>query len=416
MSSIVSPEQISSEALSDLPVHTGLRPYSQVFAAFLCGVVAFLDLYCTQPLLPLFSHVFHASEGRVSLTISASTLGVAFSSVMLAIFAERVDRKRTILYSMVALALSAMLTSTATTLPVLIFWRLVQGLLTPGVFIITIAYITEEWPPLLVPRVMSFYVAGTVFGGFLGRVAGGMVAERFGWRAVFLFLGVLGLVGAAITQGLLLPARKRSVTSASSSRMAPVMANLRNARLLATFVIGFCMLFTLVSVFSYITFHLAAPPFLLTTRQLSWLFTVYLCGLAATIAAGTVLARVGLRHGMIASTLIALAGTLLTLTPSLLGVGLGLALVGSGVFISQTCTNSFLRDAAPDGVRVAAAGMYTSSYYIGGTVGGILPGAIWRFGGWPACAALTCLVIAVSGLCAFFGWRVRPPAPDPIPL
>lgn len=263
---------------------------------------------------------------------------------------------------------------------------------------------------------MSFYVAGTVFGGFLGRVSGGMLAERFGWRSVFLFLGLLGLAGAATTQRLLPPARKRPAKTAPGSRLAPVLGNLRNLRLLSTFGIGFCMLFTLVSVFSYITFHLAAPPFLLSTQQLSWLFTVYLCGLAATLAAGTVLARIGLRHGMIASIVIALAGTLLTLIPSLLVVGIGLALVGSGVFISQTCANSFLRDAAPAGTRVAAAGMYICSYYIGGTIGGILPGVIWRFGGWPACAALTSLVLVVSGLLAFFGWSTRPAVVDPIPL
>jgi hypothetical protein len=57
---------------------SGLKPYSQVLAPFVCGMFAFIDLYCTQPLLPLLSGVFHASEAKVSLTISASTLGVAF--------------------------------------------------------------------------------------------------------------------------------------------------------------------------------------------------------------------------------------------------------------------------------------------------------------------------------------------------
>jgi predicted MFS family arabinose efflux permease len=65
-------------------------------AVFLCGMFAFINLYCTQPLLPLLSRVFQASEAQVSWTISASTLGVAFSAGMLAIFAERVDRKKTI--------------------------------------------------------------------------------------------------------------------------------------------------------------------------------------------------------------------------------------------------------------------------------------------------------------------------------
>jgi predicted MFS family arabinose efflux permease len=389
-------------------------------------MVAFLDLYCTQPLLPLLSRIFQASEASVSLTISASTLGVAFSAALLAIFGEKLDRKRTIVISMIVLAACTLMTSTATNLTTLAAWRLLQGLVTPGIFIITIAYITEEWPALLVPRVMSTYVAGTVFGGFLGRVSGGVLAERFGWRTVFLVLGLMGVAGAAITQRMLKPAQPRPAepvrrspggpSPAGQSRLAPVIGNLRNSRLLATFAIGFCMLFTLVSIFSYITFYLAAAPFHLSTAQLSWLFAVYLCGLAATLAAGTVLARVGLRHGMLAAVAMGLIGAGLTLFHSLAVIGLGLAVASSGVFIAQTCANSFLRDAAPAGGRVSAAGMYICSYYIGGTVGGILPGLAWKFAGWPGCVALTSTFLIVAGAMALFGWRARPPVPDPIPL
>jgi YNFM family putative membrane transporter len=417
MSTVASPALTPSAAgLPSESSANSLRPYTQVFAAFLCGVIAFLDLYCTQPLLPMLSHVFHASEGRVSLTISASTLGVAISAALLAVFAERVDRKRTIVGSMAALALCTLMTATATSLPALAVWRFLQGLLTPGIFIIAIAYITEEWPALLVPRVMSIYVAGTVFGGFVGRVSGGLLAERYGWRVVFLLLGALGLVGAVTTQRILRTARPRTLPSRQQSPLAPLLNNLRNPRLLATFGIGFCMLFTLVSVFSYITFYLVAAPFNLSTEQLSWLFAVYLFGLVATLAAGTVLARIGLRYGMLASVTLCLIGVGTTLIHSLVMVGLGLAVTGAGVFIAQTCANSFLRDAAPAGSRVSAAGLYICSYYIGGTIGGILPGLAWKIAGWPGCAALTSAIVAIAGLLTLFGWRTRVSEPDPIPL
>jgi predicted MFS family arabinose efflux permease len=393
-----------------------LRPFRQVFAPFLCGMFAFIDLYCTQPLLPLLSRVFHASEGKVSWTISASTLGVAFSAGMLAIFAERVDRKKTIVGSMVGLAICTLLTATATSLPMLAVWRLLQGLVTPGIFIITIAYVTEEWPALRIPQVMSVYVAGTVFGGFMGRMLGGLIAEQYGWRSVFLVLGLVGLGGAGLTQWLLRPARMRPHRAAASSRLAPILANLRSRRLFATFGIGFCMLFTLVATFSYITFYLAAAPFDLSTKQLSYLFAVYLCGLGTTLVAGTVLARVGLRHGMIAAIAACITGAALTLAPSLVIAATGLAIEASGVFVAQTCANSFLRDAAPAGSRVSAAGMYICSYYIGGTVGGILPGLFWKIGGWPGCVALVIVVLLVAASAAIFGWRPESAAPDPIPL
>ncbi len=392
------------------------EPYGQVLAPFLCGMFAFIDLYCTQPLLPLLSSVFHASEAKVSLTISASTLGVALSAALLALFAERVNRKKMIVGCMTMLALCTLLTATATSLPVLAMWRLLQGLVTPGIFIITIAYVTEEWPALLVPRVMSFYVAGTVFGGFVGRLLGGVIAAHYGWRPVFLVLGGMGLGGAGLTRRLLRPARTRASQAGSYSRLAPVVANLRNARLVATFAIGFCMLFALVATFSYITFYLSAAPFYLSTQELSYLFAVYLCGLGTTLVAGTVLARVGLRSGMLAAIAACMAGVALTLVPHLGMVAVALAIAASGVFVAQTCANSFLRDAAPAGSRVSAAGMYICSYYVGGTAGGVLPGLLWKRGGWPACVALILGMLMIAGAAAVFGWGKRPAVPDPIPL
>ena len=387
-----------------------------LLSVFLCGTFAFLDLYCTQPMLPLLAHVFHASETRVGITISASTVGVAISAALLALFGERLPRKPTIVLSMLALAVCTLLTSAAHGLNALAIGRFFQGLATPGIFIITIAYITEEWPAHLVPRVMSAYVAGTVFGGFCGRLLGGFVAQHFGWNAVFVLLGLGGLAGVGLTSRLLRPAQFRSVKAKGASVFAPILANLRNGRLVATFLIGFCMLFVLVATFSFITFYLSEPPFLLSTSQLSLLFGVYLIGLVATLVVGTVLARIGLRHGMLGAVTLGLCGLALTLVHSLFVVGLGLACASSGIFIAQTCCNSFLRDAAPAGSRVSAAGMYICCYYIGGTVGGLLPGVAWRAVRWPGCVALIASVLLVAGITTFFGWANRPPKPDPIPV
>ncbi len=414
----VTAEENSEQAAIEAEIQDGQQDSentSRPFAVFVCGAIAFLNLYCTQPLLPLLSRVFRASEASVSVTVSASTMGVALAAALLAIFGERLDRKKMIVGSMVALAIATMLTATAPNLPVLGLWRFLQGLLTPGVFIITIAYVTEEWPACLVPRVMSVYVAGTVFGGFVGRVSGGLLTSRFGWQVMFLVLGAVACLGAALTQRLLRSGKARTSRLIVDSRFAPLLTNLRNPRLLATFGIGFCMLFTLVSLFSYVTFYLADAPFHLSTTALSWLFSVYLVGLMATLLIGTVLTRIGLLHGILGAIAICLGGVSLTLLHSLLLVGTGLALASSGVFIAQTCANSFLRDAAPAGSRVSAAGLYICSYYLGGTAGGVLPGLLWNRAKWPGCVAMICGLLLIAGVVAYFGWR-KPETTDPIPL
>jgi YNFM family putative membrane transporter len=390
-----------------------LHPLAGVIGVFVCGLVAFLTLYATQPLLPLFETLFHASKSAVGWTVSASTLGVAIAAPLLGTFTERMNRKRVILISIVLLAVPTCAAATSTSLGWLVFWRLLQGLITPGVFATTIAYITEAWPPTAIAPVMSIYVSGTALGGFSGRAVTGIMADHLGWRASFLLLGVMSLGGAALVAWLL-PDRPSSHRAEVPPRFRhvfmPMLHHLRNPRLLTTYLIGFNVLFSLVGVFTYITFYLAAPPFSLSTAQLSLLFVVYLVGLVATPLAGALLPRVGLRTGITGSILLSLAGVLLTLVHSLPIVVAGLALCCTGVFISQSCATSFLREAAPEASRASAVGMYVACYYIGGTVAGVAPSLLWKLGGWTACVAMVAIIDVVSIVIARRGWRDAVPA------
>jgi hypothetical protein len=105
-----------------------------------------------------------------------------------------------------------------------------------------------------------------------------------------------------------------------------------------------------------------------------------------------------------------MAGVLLTLSPALWSIILGLALVSSGVFIAQTASQSHLRVAAPAGARVTAAGLYMTCYYLGGTAAGVVPGAFWALGKWPACAAFIVAMQAVAMAIALAGWRSPKPS------
>ena len=356
----------------------------------------------------LFEALFHASKSAVGWTVSASTLGVAIAAPLLGTFTERMNRKRVILISIVLIAVPTCAAATSSTLGWLIFWRLLQGLVTPGIFATTIAYITEAWPPTAVAPVMSIYVSGTALGGFSGRAVAGILADHAGWRASFVVLGVMSLGGAALVAWLL---PNRPSSHAGDTRppfrqvFMPMLHHLRNPRLLTTYLVGFNVLFSLVGVFTYITFYLAAPPFSLSTSKLSLLFVVYLVGLIATPLAGALLPRVGLRTGITGSILLSLVGVLLTLVHSLPVVITGLALCCTGVFISQSCATSFLREAASESSRASAVGMYVACYYIGGTVAGVAPSLVWNFGGWTACAAMIALIDVVSIVIARRGWR-----------
>ena len=102
-------------------------------AVTLCGVCAFLQLYCTQPLLPLFMRIFHASKTGAGLTVSAATLGVALSAPVFGALTERLPRKRVIVASLLGVSIPTLLAATSESLGQLILRRFLQGILMPGV-------------------------------------------------------------------------------------------------------------------------------------------------------------------------------------------------------------------------------------------------------------------------------------------
>jgi predicted MFS family arabinose efflux permease len=378
-------------------------------AIFLCGVSAFLELYCTQPLLPLLTHLFHAPKTGAGLTVSAATLGVAVSAPLFGALTERLARKRVIVASLIGVSVPTLLAATSTSLAQLIFWRFLEGILLPGIFAVVVTYIGEEWPPNRVALIMSVYVSGTALGGFTGRLLSGILAEAFNWRISFVALGAVALAGAGAVAMWLPHGRRRAHTQARQGAQLPflrqVQGLLRNRRFVATFAVGFNVLFSMVGVFTWITFHLSAAPFFLSPAALSSLFFVYLIGLVVTPGAGLIITRVGLRAGVGGAICCSMAGVLLTLSPSLTVIIAGLTLLSTGVFIAQTASQSHLRVAAPPGTRVTAAGIYLTFYYLGGTAAGVVPGAFWALGKWPACVGFIVAMQAVALAIALIGWR-----------
>jgi YNFM family putative membrane transporter len=371
------------------------------FPIVLAGFTAFLDLYATQPLLPLLAKTFDASYVAVSLTITAPTMAVAIAAPLIGRLADRIGLRRVIVGSAFALAAATALAATSETLPQLIFWRFLQGLVTPGVFAVAMAYIHHEWPATHVGRATSAYVSGTVLGGFTGRALTGILAADVNWHFGFVALGLLNAVIATVLY-FRLPAEEHA-GPLRERRPGSLGVHLRNPQLVATYVVGFCVLCAQVAMFTYVQFPLAAPPFNLSTIVLGWLFAVYLVGAVVTPIAGHWIDRHGHRAGMTAAVALGVVGALLTAVTSLLAVIVGLAMFSTSIFIAQASATSHV-GANAEHDRGLAIGLYSTFYYLGGSAGGAIPGAAWNWAGWSGCVALIVAVQLVTLTVALTAW------------
>jgi predicted MFS family arabinose efflux permease len=365
---------------------------------------AFLHLYAPQAVLPLMAHEFAVGAADASMIITAGTLAVAATAPFTGALSDVLGRKRVIVAAMLLLLVPATMTALAPTLQQLIFWRFMHGLLLPPIFAVTIAYIGDEFPASEASGVIGIYASASAVGGFLGRFIPGMLTDVVGWRGGFLALAVLTVVCLAAVV-LLLPTERRFVRAsnfAQSSRQ--MLAHLRNPRLLATYAVGFGVLFNFIATFTFLTFHLSAPPFNRTPAFLGSIFVVYLVGSAAALWTGPAIARFGRRSFILGVLAVWAGGLLVSLIPSIPAIVLCLVLASTCGILTQAASTGFVAITAKAGTS-AAVGLYVTSFYVGGTFGGYLPGLAYEAGGWSASAALVLAMIAIMAAIVAATWK-----------
>ncbi len=373
------------------------------------GYCAFVNLYAPQSILPLLSQEFGATAAQVSTIITVSTLAVAVTAPFTGAIADVLGRKRVIVAAMFVLVVPTLMVGLATSLSAVIFWRAVQGLVLPPIFAVTVAYIGDEWPPREATTAAGIYSSGSSLGGFTGRLITGLLADLIGWRTGFIALAGIAFAGAIATIFLLPRERKfvRSEGLLASGRQ--MLAHFRNGQLLATYAVGFGVLFNFICTFTYVSFHLAAAPYNLSATALGAIFVVYLTGSALTPWAGWAIGRFGRRRFTARVIALWIAGIALTLVPSLPLIILGLAISAGCGLVCQAISTGYVTTTAKAG-RSSAVGLYVTSFYVGGSFGAALGGLAWTLGGWPACVALVATMLAIMMATVLFAWAHGVPA------
>lgn len=367
------------------------------------GFFAFLNVYSMQAVLPMVMSDFHASPVQAGFTVGATILAVALVSPFMGMLSDALGRKLIIGSSMLALTLPTALIPVADSLNALIALRFLQGLAIPGIVVVLIAYISEEFHASGVARMTATYVGGTVMGGFFGRFLTGHAGHLLGWRGAFVTLALLNLVGALLVLWLLPPSRSFVPNRNMRAGFATLWRHMHHKRLMAACAVGFCVLFSLVGTFTYVNLHLAAAPFFLSSAGLANVFGVYLVGVLVTPLVGPYIVRLGFLRALLGALSLSSAGLLLTLWPTLPAIVIGLTVCSTGVFICQSATISAIAQNIKEG-RSLATGLYYMSYYAGGAAGTLVAGLAFEAWGWSGSVASIALMQVLAGSIALLVW------------
>ncbi|MCW2684359.1 MAG: Drug resistance transporter, EmrB/QacA subfamily [Blastococcus sp.] len=409
---------------------------------------------------------FEAPVAQGVLVASASVLVLAVAMPFTGWVSDRLGRRRTLI-----IALSVLLTGTigaalAPTLWLMVASRGIQGLGCAAVPTAVMGMLASSFPPERRNRVMGAWGAANGIGQAIGPPVGGLVADAFGWRAIFgalipVTVGVLVLTlrvvprdsghGARIDwvgAGTLTVGVALLMTAATAAPQpgvplwlpgigallglaalaAFVIAGLRRAapfidpRLLVeirwlrsatgVFVQQCTLAAVLVAVPLYLTgvtrLSVSMTGLLVFALPLVWAVSAPLVGVLADRVGPRPVLRTGL--GMLVAVDLGLAVVLGNGVQRLAPVVLLLLAAGAGIALVQTPALTGATR-SPAGQRGAGLGMFNMMRFVGAATGtaGVAAawpdGLLWLFAG--------CASVAVGGLVLSFLGREMPDRPAP---
>ena len=364
---------------------------------FVIGLTAFLtvvDLFATQAILPSLAQRYGATPAEIGAAVNTSTIGMAISGLLVALFNKYIPRRLGITLSLAILAIPTALLAYAPDLTSLALLRMSQGVCMSAAFTLTLAHLGERCTLSASPAAFAAYVTGNVASNLFGRMIAASLVEGYGVNANFFVFSGLNLLGAVLVALTLSNSPvNQSVPQTNLSPFAILQLHFSKPDMRLSYAIGFLILFAFIGTFSYINFVLVDMPFSLPMNVLGLVYLVFLLALITTPLAGKAAQIWGAGRTIMIALLIAVGGLALTLSTNLLLVLTGLALVGAGTFFAQAAATGFVTRAAQT-EKAAASGLYLAFYYLGGLVGAHFLGLTFTHFGW-----FGCIIAAALALC-----------------
>lgn len=399
----------SNRRSTGLLVPTDRRYRRAMVALFSAGVSVFLLLYVTQGLLPQLASGLHVTPVIASLTISATTAGVAIGLIPMSSLSEIVGRVPVMTGSIFTAASIGVLLPLSPNAWWLISLRAVQGLALAGLPATAMAYLADRVDPRYTTAAIGIYLSGNSIGGLGSRFLAGVVSEFAGWRIA---LGVLGFtsMACAVVFRLLIPGEGARPEQPLTPRalVRTLGLHLRNPLLLRLYLLGALFMVVFGAVYTVLGFRLEADPFGLTEGAVGAFFLIYLVGTVISPRVGRVAGKIGVNRTLLAGAALAAVGTVVTRADSLIAIAIGLSIVTAGFFTGHVVASASASSSVST-ARAQASALYLTVYYVANSVGATVATATFHSHGWNGVTVLCLCCMALAAIVALtLPRKVRP--------
>ena len=178
--------------------------YGATFAVLSTAALAFSLLQSLIiPAIPLLEHTLHTTTTGATWLLTGYLLSAAIATPILGRMGDMVGKEKMIVIVLVTLSVGTLISALATTFPIMLTGRIVQGA-GGAIFPLAFGIIRDEFPPKKVAGAIGMLSAILGVGVGAGIVLSGPIVEHLSYHWLFWIPLILSL-GAMVTTFLFVP-------------------------------------------------------------------------------------------------------------------------------------------------------------------------------------------------------------------
>ncbi|MGH8416279.1 MAG: MFS transporter [Pseudomonas sp.] len=362
------------------PVATMTKGLAILFA-FCCGAIV-ANIYYAQPIIGLIAPDIGLSSTLASFIVSLTQIGYALGLFFLVPLGDLLENRRLMMITTAVAILSLLSAAFAQTPNLFLLASLLVGFSSVAVQIL-IPLAAHLAPEETRGRVVGSIMGGLLLGILLARPASSLIADHFGWRAVFGTAAVMMLL-ISVVLATTIPKHQPAHNASYGQLLKSLWTLLRKQPVLRQRAFYQACMFATFSLFwTAVPLELARNHGL-SQSQIALFALVGAIGAIAAPIAGR-LADAG--HTRVASLCAMLFGAL-SFLPSLIQPAyavIGMAVTGvvldfcvqMNMVVGQRAV--YALDAKS---RSRLNALYMTSIFLGGAIGSVIASALYDHGGW----------------------------------
>lgn len=143
----------------------------------------------TDPILPVIATDFDLTVGKASIIVTAFALPYGLFQLISGPLGDRFGKLTIIVFALAASAVFTSACALAHSIEILALLRFMSGIATAAVVPLSLAFIADHFAYEVRQPVIAHYLSGLIMGQIVGGSLGGIMAELFGWRIIFVVYG-----------------------------------------------------------------------------------------------------------------------------------------------------------------------------------------------------------------------------------